>query len=113
MKFMKLTFGLGALALGIASAASSYSVKLNESSWIGSTQLKAGEYKVEMVGDKAVFKSGKSAIEVPATVGTADRKFANTELVSENSKIVEIDVGGTTTKILFNSAAQQSAGGSK
>jgi hypothetical protein len=31
--------------------------------------LKAGEYKVEMQGDKAVLKSGKTTIEVPATMG--------------------------------------------
>jgi hypothetical protein len=78
MKFIKLTFGLTILALGIASAASSYSVRLNDSVSIGSTQLKAGEYKVEMVGDKAVFKIGKSVIEVPATLGKSDRMYPYT-----------------------------------
>jgi len=111
MKFTKLTFGLGTLALGIASAASSYSVKLNDSVSIGGTQLKAGEYKVEMVGDKAVFKIGKNVVEVPATVGKSDQKFTNTALVSEKSKLVEIDLGGTTTKILFSPAAQQQRAG--
>ena len=107
MKFMKLTFGLGTLALGIASAGSSYTVKINESVSIGGTQLKPGEYKVEMVGDKAVFKIGKSVVEVPATIGKSDQKYSDTALVSQNSKVVEIDFGGTTTKILFSPAAQQ------
>jgi len=111
MKFMKLTFGLGILALGIASAASSYSVKINESMSVGSTQLKAGEYKVEMVGDKAVFKLGKSVVEVPATLGKSDRKYTYTELVSADSKLIEIDLGGTTSKILFSPAGQQHSAG--
>jgi|SRR5579863_5058398 len=111
MKFMKLTFGLGILALGIASAASSYSVKINESMSVGSTQLKAGEYKVEMVGDKAVFKLGKSVVEVPATLGKSDRKYTYTELVSADSKLIEIDLGGTSSKILFSPAGQQHSAG--
>jgi hypothetical protein len=111
MKFMKLTFGLGTLALGIASAASSYSVKINESMSIGGTQLKAGEYKVEMVGDKALFKIGKSVVEVPATLGKSDRMYPYTALVTENSKIVEIDFGGTTAKILFSPAVKQQGAG--
>jgi hypothetical protein len=112
MKFMKLTFGLGALALGIASAASSYSLKLYDSVWIGGTQLKAGEYKVEMQGDKAVFKIGKSVVEVPATLGKSDRKYAWTSFVAEDSKLLEIDLGGTSAKILF-SPGVQNANGSK
>lgn len=111
MKFVKLTLGLATLALGVASAASSYSVKLSESASIGGTQLKAGEYRVEMVGDKAVFKIGKSVVEVPATLGKSDQKFTYTMLVSADSKIVEIDLGGTTTKILFSPAAQQQRAG--
>lgn len=107
MKFTKLTFGLAALALGIASAASSYSVKLSDAVSIGGTQLKAGEYRVEMAGDKALFKMGKSVVEVPATLGKSDQKFTYTAVVSANSKIVEIDLGGTTTKILFSPAGQQ------
>jgi len=114
MKFMKLTFGIAALALGVASAASSYSVKLYDSVWIGGTQLKAGEYKVEMLGDKAVFKTGKTSVEIPATFAKNDRKFSNTAFVSEGTKVLEIDLGGTMDKILFSAApAAQSAGGSK
>jgi hypothetical protein len=114
MKFTKMTLGLATLALGVASAASSYSLKLYDSVWIGATQLKAGEYKVEMQGDKAVFKIGKTVVEVPATLAKNDRKYSSTSFVSENSKVLEIDLGGTSDKILFSSSpAAQSAGGSK
>ncbi len=114
MKLMKVTFSLATLALGVASAASSYNVKLYDPMWIGSTQLKAGDYKVEMQGDKAVFKSGKNVVEVPATMGTVDKKFSATSFVSEKAQLQEIDLGGTTSKILFSSApGAQNTGGSK
>jgi len=110
MKLTKLTLGLAVLALGVASAASSYSFKLSDSVWVGGTQLKAGEYKVEMQGDKAVFKSGKSVVEVPATLGNSDKKHAFTSVVSEDSKLLEIDLGGTSAKIVLSPTAQSAVG---
>jgi hypothetical protein len=104
MKALKLTFGLAALALGIANAASSYKVKIFEPVWVGSTELKIGEYKVEMMGDKAVFKMGKSSVEIPATFGANERKFMSNALVTEGKQLVEIDLGGTADKIMFASA---------
>lgn len=111
MKFVKLTFGFTALALGLASAASSHSFDLKKSVTIGSTQLQPGSYKVEMQGDKAVFKTGKSVVEVPATLGKSDQKFGTTGIVTVGPKLVEIDLGGTTEKILFSPKAGESAGG--
>ena len=111
MKSMKLTFGLTALALGIASAASSHNVELKQSVSIGSTQLQAGQYKVEIQGDKATFKMGKSVVEVPATLGKSDQKYGTTGIVTDGAKLVEIDLGGTTDKILFSPKAGESAGG--
>jgi len=102
MKLTKLILGLATLAVGIASAASSHSITFAHSVWIGATQLKAGDYKVEVQGDKAVFTSGKQVVaEAPATVGTSDKKFGITSFVAADSKVSEIDLGGTTTKILF------------
>jgi len=86
---------------GFACAASGYSVKFYGPVQIGATELKAGDYKVEMQGDKAVFKSGKSAIEIPATLEKSDKKFTSTLLLSEDSKVSEIDVAGTNIKIMF------------
>jgi len=102
MKFKRLAFAVATVALGVASAASSYKVKLEAPLSIGSTELKAGEYKVEMQGDKAVFKTGKTVIEVPATTGKSEHKYYRTSVVTEGSKLQEIDFGGTTESILFN-----------
>jgi hypothetical protein len=111
MRFMKLTFGLTAFALGLASAASSHSFDLKKSVTIGSTQLQPGPYRVEMQGDKAVFKTGKSVVEVPATLGKSDQKYGTTGIVTNGPQLVEIDLGGTTEKILFSPKAGESAGG--
>jgi hypothetical protein len=101
MIFNRLAFGVAALALGIATAASSYKVKLERPLSVGSTELKAGEYSVELQGNKAVFRSGKSVIEVPATMGKIEQKYRWTSVVTEGSNIQEIDFGGTTESILF------------
>ena len=109
MKLTKLTLGLATLFLGVASAASSYDVKFYDPVWIGATQIKAGDYKVEMQGDKAVFKSGKNVVEVPATIAKSDKKYNFTALSSADSKVSEIDVGGTNVKIMFGPEVSSSA----
>lgn len=113
MKFFRLTLSLATLGLAVASAASSYNVRLSTAAWVGETKLNPGEYKIQIVGDKAVFKSGKTTVEVPATVATNPKKFSTTSTQVLNSKMQEIDLGGTTTKILFGAAAAGSASGSK
>ena len=113
MRFITLTVGFTALALGFASAASSHSVDLKRSVTIGSTELQAGSYRVEIQGDKAVFKSGKDVVEVPATLGKNEKKYSTTGIVTNGAKLIEIDLGGTTDKILFGGEAQPNAGGGK
>jgi hypothetical protein len=72
--------------------------------------LKAGTYKVEMRGDNAVFTAGKSAVEVPAALVDAGRKYLQTGIeTGAGSKLTAVELGGTTTKIVLKSA-QSSAG---
>jgi len=113
MKCTKLTITLAALALAAASAAPAhYSLTLSTAQWVGDKQLKPGDYKVEVSGDKAVFKTGKTVVEVPATVQQSDQKYLHTSYSSVDSKIKEIDLGGTSTKVVFGSApAGADAGG--
>ena len=111
MKRTKLA--LASLTLSAAFAASShYGLTLSSPQWVGDKQLKAGDYKVEFVGDKAVFKTGKTVVEVPATEQKSDHKYLHTSYSSVNSKINEIDLGGTDTKLVFGSSpAGADAGG--
>ena len=110
MMFRRLVFCGATLALAVASAASSYKVKLDRPLSIGSTEIQAGEYKVEMQNDKAVFKNGKTIIEVPATTSKGNQKYYRTALVIEGSKLQEIDFGGTTESIVFNSSGASASG---
>jgi|HubBroStandDraft_6_1064221.scaffolds.fasta_scaffold1041561_1 hypothetical protein len=99
--FTTRLFCISTLALGIASAATPYDVTLLDNVSVGKTELKAGDYKLEMQGDKAVFTTGKKTVAVPATLGKSDQPFASTVFVSQHAKLKEIDLGGTQDKILF------------
>jgi hypothetical protein len=101
IKFTTQLFCLATLALGIASAATSQ-VTLYDNVSVGRTQLKAGDYTVEMQGDKAVFKSGKMTVEIPATSAKSDQPYSSTVIISQHSQLKEIDLGGTQDKIVFS-----------
>jgi len=94
------------LALGIASAADPYNVTVLDAVSVGKTELKPGEYKVEMQGDKAVFTMGKKTVAVPATLSKGEQPFTSTVFISQHSKLKEIDLGGTQDKIVFDMAAK-------
>jgi len=107
MKTFTLKLSLFAtLALGIAGAASPYDITLSDKFSVGGTELKPGDYKVEMQGSKAVFKSGKKTFEIPATMATSEQTFAATVFVSQHAKLKEIDLGGTQDRIVFAVAAK-------
>jgi hypothetical protein len=65
---------------------------------------------MELQGDKAVFKSGKTVIEVPATMSNGERNYRWTSVVTEGTKLQEIDFGGTTESLLFNANGISAAG---
>jgi hypothetical protein len=102
-KFTTRLFCLATLALGIVHAAP-YDVTLFANVSVGKTQLKAGDYTVEMKGDKAVFKCGKKTVEVQAQLEKNDQMFTSTILLSQHSQLQEIDLGGTQDRIVFSLA---------
>ncbi len=101
----KILFGFTTLALALASAAS-YRVTLFQPSLVAGTELKPGEYKIELKDNKAVVKGGKSVVEADVKVETADQKFSSTSVRYSNAdgkmKVQEIRLGGTNSKIVFN-----------
>src|ERR1035438_8408049 len=96
-----LTLFLSA-ALMVASAAS-YNVTLFQPSVVGGKELKAGEYKVTVDGDKAIISMGKQKVEAAAKIETADSKFSSTSVryTTEEGKmkVQEIRLGGTNQKV--------------
>src|SRR5271156_5443843 len=117
MKMSKLLLGACVFALGIATAASTYHVKIADPTWVGGTQLKPGEYEVKVDGDKVTFKQGKNIVAVSAKVETNASKFSDTQMdiKTENgqAKLKELDLGGTKSKIMLTDASAVEAGGTR
>jgi hypothetical protein len=114
MKITKLMLGACVFSLGLATAASSYHVKIADPTWVGTTELKPGEYEVKVEGDKVTFKQGKNVVAVTAKVETSAAKFADTQMdiKTENgqAKLKELDLGGTKSKIVLAEASAAEAG---
>ena len=102
----KIFFGFATLALAVASAAASYKVTLFQPSTINGTELKPGDYKIELKDNKAVVKGGKSVVEADAKLENGSEKFGTTSVRYTNAdgkmKVQEIRLGGTTSKIVFS-----------
>jgi hypothetical protein len=117
MKMKKLLLGACVFSLGIATAASTYHVKIADPTWVGTSELKPGEYEVKIDGDKVTFKQGKNIVAVTAKVETNASKFSDTQMdvKTENgqAKLKELDLGGTKSKIMLTDAAAVEAGGTR
>jgi hypothetical protein len=118
MKLNKLMLGACVFSLGIATAASSYHVRIADPTWVGQNELQPGNYEVKVEGDKVTFKQGKNVVAVPAKVETNARKFSDTQMdvKTENghAKLKELDLGGTNSKIMLGGeSAPAEAGGTR
>ncbi len=97
----KLILGFATIALAVASAAT-HKVTLFQTSNLGGQELKAGEYKIEVTDNKAVIKDGKKVVTTDVKVETEGQKFASTSIrYTDGSKVSEIRLGGTNTKLVF------------
>jgi|SRR3954468_12016867 hypothetical protein len=107
----KLVLSVIAFAGMAMAAGKTYTVKLYEPAMLGTTELKPGEYRVEVTDQKAVIKRDKLQKEADVTVETSDAKYDNTTVrLSSGAKpqIQEIRLGGTKTKLVFNESAKSS-----
>ena len=87
----------------------SYTVSLTMANMLGTTELKPGDYKLEVDGDKAILRQGKMQTESPVKVEEADKKFDNNVVRYVNgadgkAHIQEIRIGGTRTRLVFGAA---------
>ncbi len=105
MRLNRVVLALSVFTLGVAFAASSHKVTVYNSVWVGTTELKPGEYNVQVENGKAVFKNKKDTVEVPAKMETANSKYPftalNTDTTGGKAKLNEIDLGGTNMKIVI------------
>jgi len=111
----KIVFTLATFALAAASAAETHRITLYSPAIVNGQELKAGEYKLELDGDKAVLKKGKQSVEAKVKVESADQKFSSTAVRMANGdgtyKINEIRLGGTKTRVVFETPAASARAG--
>lgn len=96
------------LAVGLAGVAFSgetYNVTLDKPAVFGKTELKAGEYKLEVNETKAVLKGKKATAEADVVVDQAKDKALRTSMCclasdGKTYQIKEIRPSGTNVKIL-------------
>ena len=101
---------------GLAIASSrSYTVTLYEKAMFGGAELQPGAYKVEVNDQKVTIRQGKVQNESPVKVEENAVKYDTTTVrygkADGKTKIEEIRIGGTKTKLVFDSqgAASQAA----
>ena len=104
---MKKFIAMFAFAASFALAgASNFNVTLFQPSLIGTTELKPGQYKVQVDGSRMTIKNGKNVVEAEVKTEQADSKFSATSVRYQNGdgkyRITEIRVGGTNTKLVVN-----------
>ena len=104
---MKSLFAVCVLvsAAVLAIAASSTFTLANPAN-LGTHKMKPGQYEVSVKKDQAVItnEDGKS-FSVPVKIEQADKKFdatmVGTKQGSGGEEVSEIDLGGSTTKLVF------------
>ncbi len=103
LKRLVILFALAGL---IVAYAKSYTVTIYQAATVGGVELKPGDYRLTITGDKAELRNGKLDAQASVKVETADGKYPSTSvLLSEKSgkqRIAEIRLGGTTTRLVFN-----------
>ena len=103
-----LVLGIGLLPAGAsADEPKTYKISVASQSKIGGSELQPGEYKLVVDAPKVQFLKGKDAVDVNAKVETADAKFEHTaittKVVDGVRQIVEIRIGGSKTRLMFES----------
>jgi len=95
------------LVLAIAVAcAKTYAVTLFQPSVVAGTELKPGEYQLELKDSTVVLKNGKHKVQATVRVENVDGKFGSTAVRYTNGgdefRVQEIRLGGTKLKLVFN-----------
>ncbi len=100
-KKLLMPFLVAALAIA---GAKTYDVTFDRSVKVAGAELKAGEYRVNLAGDKVVISNGKQSVESAVKVEQNDARYRTTavRISTADDRIKEIHLGGTNTKLVFN-----------
>ena len=102
-KFLLLVLGVAGLSVANAK---SYSIEVHEPAVVGGMTLEPGEYKVEVIEQKAVITMGRVRGEAPVKLENGESKYNSTtvrySMADGKMRIQEIRLGGTKTKLIFS-----------
>ncbi len=107
-KTLKALVCLGAMSIATAwASAADYTLHINNAATVGGKELKAGDYRLEIVGDKATIRNKKDTVEAPVKMEEGNQKYGGTTVrysmaADGKYRIDEIRLGGTKTKVVFN-----------
>jgi hypothetical protein len=111
MKFVPGIALFVSLALA-ANAGSSYNVTISKPFVVAGKEMKPGDYRVEVVGDKAMIKSGSQSVEADVKVESGDQKFSRTAVRYDNAsgtyRLDQIQLGGTKSTLVFEKSGSPS-----
>jgi len=106
VKTLLIVGAMGLASIGIASA-KSYDIVLTDPTMAGATALHAGQYKLKVEGNQAVFTDvqNSQSFTAPVTVQNGKTKFDDTRVEStrqgDMDHISSIDLGGSSTMLAF------------
>ena len=102
--FKKFLLTAGTFALAVAGATT---LHIFDPTWVNGTELKPGDYNMNVEGNHAIIKRGKTSVDVPVTVQQTNEKYPETQLrlstVRGQTVLKEVRLGGTQTKIVIDS----------
>ncbi len=104
----KFTFPALLLAVAVAFGASAHRITLDKPAVLAGTELKPGDYRLELSDDKVTISNKKTTVDAPAHLESAGDKFRSTTMccLGDDGKynLQEIRLGGTNQKVVISSA---------
>jgi hypothetical protein len=98
-KYLMTLGAVAALSLPVMARPESATMVISNPTQIGTTQLEPGTYEIrasEGQDHVTVLKNGKTVADVPVQWIQLEKKAANSEVVTSENRVTEIDFGGKT-----------------
>lgn len=98
-KFLMTMAAVAALSLPVMARPESATMVISSPTQIGATQLEPGTYEIRASKGQdhvTVVKNGKAVADVPVQWVQLNKKAAQSEVVTSENRVTEIDFGGKT-----------------
>lgn len=104
VKYILAGLGVVLLTLPVWARTESAELEVTEATEIAGTQLRPGEYEIKVKDGAAqvsVVRDGKTVAQVPCQWIQLPNKAANSQVITSNNKVTEVDFGGKTEALQF------------